>query len=705
MSDIAVWTFGAALIAHGLFGLYLGLGWRQGRQGAALLVAIAVSALWAFSGLWLALEMDSRSLWMTTLADWLRLLSWAVFLLILMQPLQRRLHGLLVGAVGILLVPPGVLLWMALQPEVGRLSWLAGGFLACSILGLVLVEQVYRSVPKDSRWGFKPLCVGLAALHIFDLYFFSNAVLFGRLDQDVWVVRAVVSAMVLPLIGLSAARVSSWSMRIQVSREVVFHSTALALSGLYLLLIAGAGYYVRYFGGEWGRVLQTALVSGGMLLLGVLFVSGSVRARLRVLISKNLFSYRYDYRSEWLRFTQALSSADDSLTLGQTVIKAFCDQVESAGGVLWLKDEQEVFRPHARYNHGPVEVDEYADSALCRFLDEREWVLNLEEWRSSPGCYDGLGVPGWLSEMDEAWLIIPLKSGGGLIGFVMLDRARTRFEVNWEVLDLLKTSQRQAASYLARMMATEALIEARKFDAFNRMSAFVVHDLKNLVAQLSLMLKNAQRHKDNPEFQADMLETVAHVEARMRQLMKQLQEKTSIEPLRPVDLDALLEEIVATHRHNLPCVRHERGDAGALEEGGRCLVAAHPDRLKRVIGHVVQNAFDATEESGKVCVRMEAIPDDPARVAVVVEDNGRGMSERFMREGLFRPFQSSKEGGMGIGVFEVQQYLREIGGVIRYTSVVGQGTTARMVLRRMHARGTATPSGRAEVDECLERLT
>src|SRR5690606_5480326 len=118
-----------------------------------------------------------------------------------------------------------------------------------------------------------------------------------------------------------------------------------------------------------------------------------------------------------------------------------------------------------------------------------------------------------------------------------------------------------------------------------------------------------------------------------------------------------------------------------------------------------QNAFDATEESGKVCVRMEAIPDDPARVAVVVEDNGRGMSERFMREGLFRPFQSSKEGGMGIGVFEVQQYLREIGGVIRYTSVVGQGTTARMVLRRMHARGTATPSGRAEVDECLERLT
>src|SRR5690606_21150230 len=228
---------------------------------------------------------------------------------------------------------------------------------------------------------------------------------------------------------------------------------------------------------------------------------------------------------------------------------------------------------HARYNHGPVEVDEYADSALCRFLDEREWVLNLEEWRSSPGCYDGLGVPGWLSEMDEAWLIIPLKSGGGLIGFVMLDRARTRFEVNWEVLDLLKTSQRQSASDLARMMATEALIEARKFDAFNRMSAFVVHDLKNLVAQLSLMLRNAERHRDNPAFQQDMLETVAHVESRMRALMGQLQEKRPIDAAREVDLCALVERIRSTKRTQRPPLEVTLPECGSVQ------VVAHGDRL------------------------------------------------------------------------------------------------------------------------------
>src|SRR5690606_12648962 len=273
------------------------------------------------------------------------------------------------------------------------------------------------------------------------------------------------------------------------------------------------------FGGDWGRALQMTLLFAGLVLLGALLFSGALRAKLRVLISKHLFSYRYDYRNEWLRFTQALSSADQGLDLGQSVIRALSDLVESPGGALWLADSYGNCTMHSRLNHPQLEVAEPLQLPFCRFLAEREWILNLDEFRVQPSRYEGLVPPEWLGGLEDDWPVIELKTGERLIGFVVLSSPRTPFEIDWEVLDLLKTAQRQAAGYLDRMLAAEALLEARKFDSFNRMSAFVVHDLKNLVAQLSLMLKNAERHRDNPEFQKDMLETVAHVESRMRGLM------------------------------------------------------------------------------------------------------------------------------------------------------------------------------------------
>jgi hypothetical protein len=431
---------------------------------------------------------------------------------------------------------------------------------------------------------------------------------------------------------------------------------------------------VRYVGGDWGKALQLTLLFGGLLLLGMFVVSGSQRARLRVLLSKHLFPYRYDYRNEWLRFTQALSTAGGTLDLGQSVVKALSDLVESSGGTLWLKDGQGRFVMHARLNHPAFDAEELEGGAFCRYLEEREWVINLEEFRARPAHYDGLVLPRWLSNLADAWLVLPLKSDGGLVGFVVLSVPRTPFEVNWEVLDLLKTAERQAASYLARMQATDALLEASKFDSFNRMSAFVVHDLKNLVAQMSLMLKNAERHRNNPAFQADMLETVAHVESRMRDLMGQLQEKRPLDPPRPVDLRVLVERVCAGKRQQRPTLESR------IAESGRLDVLAHPERLERVIGHVVQNALDATCGDGKVSVQVDSR--DALSVRLVVEDHGCGMTPEFMRERLFKPFQSSKPSGMGIGVYETQQYLREIDGTIGYDSRVGHGTRVSMVLPR-----------------------
>jgi len=273
-------------------------------------------------------------------------------------------------------------------------------------------------------------------------------------------------------------------------------------------------------------------------------------------------------------------------------------------------------------------------------------------------------MPVWASELSDMWLIVPLISSGVLVGFVILLTPRTPVDVNWEVLDLLKMAGRQAAGYITRMQAAEALIEARKFDAFNRMSAFVVHDLKNLVAQLSLMLRNAERHKDNPEFQADMLETVKHVETRMRGLMAQLMEKTPINQRRPVQIGGVVEHVLQSKRLFKPSPRL----LGVLPD---LAVLAHAERLERILGHIVQNALDATPEHGSVSVGLSQ---EGKFACITVRDSGSGMSAAFIREQLFKPFQTTKASGMGVGAYEAQQYVNELGGSLTVQSEVGVGS-------------------------------
>lgn len=687
MTEFAFWGYGFAVCAYASFGLYLYLAWRGGRIGGALLAAVGLSLLWALAQLWSVKKIGAGIHVVVLVLDVLRAGGWFVFLLLLLGSIIRsgvRRYVVVVGAV--LALQLGGLVGGSGHLFSEALTWrlYLGGALAGSVLGLVLVEQIYRSLPANARWALKPVVVGLGASYLFELYLFADGFLFGRLDPMIWVVRGPAHALVLPLIALSVMRNPSWSLRMAPSRAVVFHTAALGGAGAYLLVVAAAGYYVRYFGGEWGQALQMVLLFAALVLMAAFMSSAGQRARLKIYLSKHLFPYRYDYRAEWLRFTQELATPDSRLDLGQMVIQSLGNLVESTGGTLWLRVAGEgEYRPYARINQPEVEeaaLVEAADSALVRFLHEREWVINLAECRTKPEDFRDLVLPAWLMYFPDAWLLIPLTGGSGLVGFVLLGTPRTRFEIDWEVLDLLKTAQHQAASYLERMLATAELLEARKFESFTRMSAFVVHDLKNLVAQLSLMLKNAERHKHNPEFQDDMLETVAHVETKMRELMAQLQEKRSIDPPRAVDLVRVLENIRQRKREQRPAL------ALQLPAQGGVMVQAHPERIERVIGHIVQNAIEASAEDSKVVVTLDHSA--AGRVRVVVEDHGQGMSEAFLHERLARPFETTKASGMGIGVYETRQYIRELGGEVGFESTLGVGT--RVTIELPGGNGTQT---------------
>ncbi len=680
----ALWSYGFAAVGYLLLAARMALGLKGSRRGALLLAVMLATAVWAVCAGWLGYTQTKDALFALNLADTLRYALWFAFIAVLLAGATAALPRWTIVLGGVLLIAS-----ILLAESVSVARELAGDQrpeyavrVGLAILGLVYVEQLYRCAHPQARWGIKPLAVSLAAMFGFDLFLFADALLFSRIDADIWIARGVANALVIPFIAMATARNTGWTIEMHLSRGAVFHSTAILVSGGFLLVVAGAGYIVRYIGGDWGRALQIELLFAAVVFAALVATSGRFRSRLKVFVSKHFFSYRYDYREEWLRFTRTLSTDSAVLRSGERAIQALADLVESPAGALWLADEREGFRPAARLNMPPVESTLERDAPLPAFLARTGWIVTLPELAAHPDRYPGLTIPAWLGSLQSAWIVAPLSTGRELLGFVVLLDPRSPVEVDWEVRDLLKAAARAAAVYLQQLGATEALLEARKFDAFNRMSAFVVHDLKNLVAQLSLMLRNAERHRDNPEFQRDMLDTVAHVVARMNALMLQLRtETTPVENPRLVELPPIVQRVCAAKAGAARAVEL------ALAPGVQAL--GHEDRLEHVIGHLVQNALDATSERG--VVRVSVAMDD-GFAAIEVLDTGVGMSPQFQRERLFKPFQTTKPSGMGIGVYESQQYVAALGGRIAVESSEGAGTRVRVLLPMGEPTSAPTPT-------------
>ena len=692
IETVSAWSYGLAAFVFAALAIFHASGWKTSLRSRALFLVIALSAVWGVACLAYAMTGYTVFLIGSLFTDLLRYGGWFFFLLVLLMPERSVAPGAailrwnwlaLIGAVLLLVgfaAQAMTVLNIQLPIPPQRLVLLDA--LGIAIFALVLVEQLLRNVSTDLRWSIKPLCLGVGGAVLFDLYLFSDALLFNRIDADAFSIRGFVHALVVPLVAISTSRSRDWKKRLVLSQRAALQSATLVAVGVYLLFMSAAGYYVRYFGGEWGRALQLALLFAALLLLGILSLSGSMRAKFRVLIGKHFFSYRYDYREEWLRFTNTLSSQDGFSEMGRHVIKGLADMVESPAGSLWLKSPSGSFYAQSTAWNMPVSaVTEESGSSLCRFLIDSGWIINLEEYRSAPRRYEHLEIPPWLAEVPNAWLVVPLATGNEMIGFVILATARTQIEVNWEVNDLLKTAGRQAGAFLGQMQAAEALLEVRKFDAFNRMSAFVVHDLKNIVAQLSLMLKNAERHRDNPEFQQDMLMTVEHSVERMRQLMMQLREgATPVDSPRGIDLGAVIRRIQTA--------RTSQGRRVDVDLAEKVFAKGHEDRVERVIGHVVQNALDATESGGDVWVKLER---QGQHALVMVGDTGHGMSPEFLRERLFKPFQTTKPAGMGIGAYESFQYVHELGGKVSVDSEVNVGTRVSLLLPLFEAIAEEPP--------------
>lgn len=670
---------GIATISYGLAALafaFLALTSR-GRDGPpgvpGLAVPAAASFLWATI---LALHVLLRAgQELAALAELGRNLVWVWFLWRNLRALRARneqadtLSSLGRGLTGlaVLAVASHVLAFLFSNPQLSY--WIGAVYPALfAIAGMVLVEQFYRNSSVQERWGIKHLCLALGGIFVFDFYLFSEAMLFAAISQDGWIARGAVNALLVPLLWISLRRRANTDMKLAISHRMAFHSAALMGSGLYLMLMAAAGYYIRYAGGEWGAILQTVFLFGAALVLLMAVFSSMVRAKLRVYLAKHFFRYRYDYREEWLRFTSMLTEGEPGAQVYDRSLQAMARLVDSPAAALWLKQDSSAvtssYRRAAHWNFAELDGQLEAGHPFPSFLETRQWVLDLKDCKDQPELLAESQLPAWLLACDKAWLVIPLLWHDNLSGFVVLAKSMSQQGMDWEINDLLKTAARQAAAHLAQAQAAEALTVARQFESFNRAAAFVVHDIKNLVAQLSLLLANAEKHKHKPAFQEDMLATIESSVARMNRMLLKLSDEAESSDKSSVDLGDILTEVMQSKS------AYSLKPELYIEATG-LRIKAEREKLVRVLGHLVQNAIEATPYTGKVSVTL-ARADDWA--LLTVEDTGSGMDAAFIRERLFRPFASTKGTGMGIGAYECKEYVQGLNGNIQVTSHPGRGT-------------------------------
>ncbi|HYD36487.1 MAG TPA: XrtA/PEP-CTERM system histidine kinase PrsK [Allosphingosinicella sp.] len=660
---LGFWTHALAALLYGALALWQLRRWKEDGGNRRLVAAFAVTSAWA---IFVAFQ-GPHSLG-AGLAEAARNFAFLGFMYALVsraadergQNGVRPVYAVVAAVIGLQLTLAGV------TPQFADKAALHGALVSTSqVIGLtiaagslILVHNLYGQAAHESRWGIRLPMIALAGMWAYDLHLYTVGWLTRGPVDDLYAMRGAILSMLVPLFALASRRSARW--RMQLSRAATFQSLSLIAILGYLILMMTASRALEVVGGNWVRIGQVGLVFAITLAAVILLPSGRMRAWSRVIVAKHFFEHRYDYREEWLRFTHTVGG---DAPLGERIIKAIADIAESPSGLL-LVPEGGRLSVAARWNwHDELPESSAEDGALIAFVERHSHVLDFPGFRDAP--HPDLKLPAALASLDSLWAGVPLIHADRLVGLVLLEHPLVRRPLDWEDFDLFRNVGIQAASYLAEARTQDALADARRFDEFNRRFAFIIHDIKNLVSQLSLVIRNAERHADKPEFREDMIATLHSSVKKMNDLLARLHRGGSnveAEPVRAVPLGQAVAAVAEIKRRVHP----------VEVEGDLALPAvADPVRLEQALGHLVQNAIDASPPAAPVRIACRA---QGSEAAIEIVDRGEGMSADFIRTRLFQPFASTKESGFGVGAFEARSLVAAMGGRIEVDSRPGAGS-------------------------------
>ena len=543
-------------------------------------------------------------------------------------------------------------------------------FLLLNLWLLVLLEQLYRNADVKVKWALWSLIIALGMATVFDFVLFAQAAMVNQLDFSSWYARGFITALGMPLILVSTRRIKDWSVDVFVSREMVFYSSMLLISGVYLLLLAIAGYAINFFGGTWGDVISIAFILLGGSVLAALLITERLRREVKVFITKHFFANKYDYRIEWLKSIEQLEigASDDYY---HTATHIICSSLNIEQGALVKKVSSGNYQCLYQKNYRLEQEDLNCLVTVDEFCQQHGWIIDVRELAVVEQSYPGLSLDAQLCRQKHIDIIIPIFMNKSVYGFFLLAMPAEQGLLNWEDRDLLFSISRQLSNYLSLNEANERIAESKQFDAFNRMSAFLVHDLKNIQAQLSLINSNAKRHRDNPAFIDDVFETVASATGRLDKVLTQLRNKQLVESSKKnTDIQALIMAVVEQRNVQMPHI--------SVQLSLESRISIDEETLSSVLNHLLQNAQEATNDNGwvKIIAQMMA-----SELHIEIIDSGCGMSVDFIANRLFKPFDTTKgNAGMGIGVYEAKQFIESVNGTMQVTSQENEGSHFKIVI-------------------------
>lgn len=671
------WTQLVAAFAAVLLAVWTGQRREQPQRGA-LITVLGASAVWSLISLGY-----SSATPVAQLAESVRNLAllWLVYRLFARDgrhASMRPVLPVLAALAFVELLQPAILLALARFAEVpaaaGMIFHFAIMFRLLVVTGsLVLVHNLYVGASPAERLVIRWTCAALALVFGYELNLYTIAYLGNAVPLELDALRGIVAIGFTGLLATGSARGRS-ALRFSPSRTVAFQSLSLLVIGAYLIVMVSAAQSLAWFGGNAAQLTQLGFALLTTVVCLAVLPSGRVRGWLKVTVAKHFFQHRYDYRAEWLRFTRTIGrGGDEALPLQERVVQAMADITDSTAGLLLGPAERGDMMLVARWQWRDIAVPgEALPTSAMAFLERNGFIVDLDEVRAGIDHRgEGAVVPEWLLVDEHAWALVPLIHYDRLVGVIVLARPALPRRLDWEDFDLLKVVGQQLASYLAENAGQEALLDASRFDEFNRRIAFVMHDIKNLASQLSLLSRNAERHADNPAFRADMLVTLRNAADKLNTLLARLSRygANPVERLEEVDLTAVAQRVVSQFagpdRHPV-----------YLAEAHCGLVRGNAETIEQVLIHLVQNAIDASPESMPVILRVSA---DGLSGCIEVIDTGTGMSADFVRNRLFKPFVSSKPGGFGIGAFEARELVQAMNGKLDVESREGLGS--RFVVR------------------------
>ena len=669
---IGDWGHALAAVLFAALGIFLFRRRAEAAEMGMLAVALLLTSCWA-----LYVSFGGVAKPLSGVAENMRNAAWLTTMFVMLRRGPVGRGGALGAVVAVYAAVAGLLLLQTITDlvwhQLPQDSELHEALVTVSLIlrmmtaigSLLLLHHLYAAWPLRERGGVVLLFGALAAMWTYDLNLYAIGYLVPDRASELYALRGLLMALLAPVIAIGLRK--GMTERLTLSRTLTFQSLSIFAVALYVIVLTAAAGLIELSAGPYARMVEIAAVFFAAVTALVLLPSPRLRALWKVQVAKHFFQHRYDYRTEWMRFGETIGRpGENPAPLGERVAKAIADITDSPAALLLLRDDQGGLMLETGWNwNGDLPEDASLSPTIVARLEQSGWIIDLGKRRAADAT---LPLPDWMTQDARLWALVPLIHFNRLTGAILLARPPIDRRLDWEDFDMLRAAGRQVATYISEAQGQQALNDAARFDEFNRRFAFIIHDIKNLVSQLSLLARNAERHADNPEFRADMILTLQESVGKMNDLLARLSQhhKGRAEEPRPLALRTLLDHVAHIRARQHPI----------LVNGDAPLALADPARVELIVTHLLQNAIDASAPDAPVELRLSADAND---VLVEIVDQGRGMSAEYVRRELFKPFSSSKAGGFGIGAFEARALAQAMGGRIDVDSRPGVGS--RFTLR------------------------